>query len=146
TLKPFLYILNQSALLVRGLSLSLGKTLVDIHVLLATRNFTDFIDALKIDGLMTVGSLIACSIDILDGKTIDKQGVPTQVLSVIGTMSFGSNLLILAFGSLGGSYFAAINGIFSNYEWFLKDTLRARLSSDMLELGGLPAALFFFVG
>ena len=109
------------ALIVRSVFLSLSHWVVEFYLSLNDKGLAAFFDQIWNNILFSIISISLAAIDTTRGKSLEKQGLPTRIISIIGFFLFFKNFIIL-FASASSRMYRPMEKLFSNPIWFLFDS------------------------
>src|ERR1051325_1883513 len=95
----------ESAILIRGVFLSLSFWIVDLFVALCEGGIWSFGEQIHKNFLFTVMSLTISVFETLRGKTLSRPGVLTRIISTVGALQFFRGLYLLGATLLGPETF-----------------------------------------
>lgn len=138
------------ALVIRGFFLSASFWIVDLYLSLCQGGITPFVDQIRGNLISTVLALALAGIDTARDKSVDRQGLPTRVMSTWGYFQFFRNFILLVSASQP-EFFHKLNLLLSHPVWFLESPLKYQILRISFELGTLltltvPPLLGFIIG
>jgi hypothetical protein len=122
------------ALLIRGLFLSASFWVVDLYLSLGEGGVKAFIEQIGSNVIISVLVMTLASIDTARGKSIEKQGLPTRIMSAFGFFQFFKNFILL-FALNDFEWYHNIKTLLSNPFWLLDSMLRHELLRFSLHVG-----------
>jgi hypothetical protein len=151
--KAFISILNavgtlplQAAIMIRAILLSSGIWIVGIYESLAEGGIHQTVDDWRFSLAQTMLSVSLGVIDSVRGKTIERPGWATRVLSVWGYFQFLKGLIILFCGIQGRKALFTMRDFLSHPLWFMDPWIKGDILRLAVRMGlGGTALVFLFL-
>jgi hypothetical protein len=136
----------QAAIMVRAILLSSAVWVVGLYESLAQGGVHQAVDDWGFSAVQTVLSLSLGALDSARGKTIERPGWATRVLSVWGYFQLLRGLVILFCGVQGPEPLFTMRDFLSHPLWFTDPWIKGEMLRLSVEMGlGFTALLFLFV-
>jgi hypothetical protein len=124
------------ALILRGAFLAASFWTVDLYLSLCQGGVAAFAGQVRGNIISTVLALALACLDTARGKSVEKQGLPTMVMSTWGFFQFFKNFILLMSAS-EPEFFRQLNILLSHPLWFLDGNLKYQILRLTFNLGAL---------